>query len=122
MPLRPPIHRPVGRRDKRERDRDTDRRRDPVIRALYRSARWLAERRLFLAHHPLCAECQRQGRLTPANTVDHITPHRGDPERFWNRDGWQPLCAPCHTDPRQEAMQSRAQKSYKSVFIRLLCL
>lgn len=60
MPQRPPIHRPVGRRDKRERDRDTDRKRDPAIRALYRSARWQQERRLFLAAHPLCAECQRQ--------------------------------------------------------------
>ena len=97
MPQRPPIHRPVARRDKRERDRDTDRRRDPVIRALYRSARWLAERRLFLARHPLCAECQRRDRLTPANTVDHVVPHRGDPERFWDQDGWQALCASCHS-------------------------
>ena len=31
MPLRPPIHGPVGRRDKRERDRDTDRKRDPAL-------------------------------------------------------------------------------------------
>lgn len=97
MPQRPSIHRPVGRRDKRERDRDTDRKRDPAIRALYASARWQRARQMFLARHPLCAECQRQGRVTPANTVDHIIPHRGDPERFWDQDGWQPLCAPCHS-------------------------
>ncbi|PAU94052.1 HNH endonuclease, partial [Paracoccus salipaludis] len=31
------------------------------------------------------------------NTVDHVVPHRGDPERFWDQDGWQPLCASCHS-------------------------
>ena len=97
MPVRPPIHCPAGRRDKPERDRDTDRQRDPAIRALYKSARWQRARRMFLACHPLCAECQRQGRVSAANTVDHVTPHRGDPERFWDQDGWQPLCASCHS-------------------------
>ena len=97
MPLRPPIHRPVGRRDKRERDRDTDRKRDPAIRALYASARWQRARQMFLARHPLCAECQRHDRLTPASVVDHVIPHRGDTARFWEQDGWQPLCASCHS-------------------------
>lgn len=97
MPLRPPIHRPLGRRDKRERDRDTDRKRDPAIRALYASARWQRERRLFLAAHPLCGECQRHQRLAAASVVDHVIPHRGDIERFWDQDGWQPLCATCHS-------------------------
>ena len=97
MSLRPPIHRPVGRRDKRERDRDTDRKRDPAIRTLYASARCQRARQTFLDRHPLGAECQRQGRLTTANTVDHITPHRGETTRFWDQTGWQPLCAPCHS-------------------------
>lgn len=97
MPQRPPIHRPMGRRDKQERDRDTDRKRDPAIRALYASVRWLRERRLFLAAHPLCAECQRRDHLTAASVVDHIIPHRGDPARFWDQSRWQPLCAPCHS-------------------------
>ena len=97
MPVRPPIHRPVGRRSKRDRDRETDSRRDPAIRALYKSSRWLRARALFLTRHPLCAECERQGRLSPANTVDHITPHRGDTDSFWDEDGWQPLCGSCHS-------------------------
>ena len=97
MAVRPPIHRPVGRRDKREADRDYARRRDPAIRALYASARWQRARRHFLAQHPLCAECERQGRVSAANTVDHIIPHRGDTKRFWDADGWQALCAGCHS-------------------------
>jgi 5-methylcytosine-specific restriction protein A len=34
--------------------------------------------------------------LTPATAVDHIQPHRGDYELFWDSDNWQPLCATCH--------------------------
>ena len=46
--------------------------------------------------HPLCAECQRHGRVTAATVVDHIIPHRGNMELFWDRDNWDSLCAPCH--------------------------
>jgi len=40
--------------------------------------------------------CEARGRVTPATVVDHITPHRGDMARFWDRENWQSLCAPCH--------------------------
>ena len=49
-----------------------------------------------MAEHPLCAECERQGRLTAAGCVDHIIPHEGDYERFWDETNWQSLCASCH--------------------------
>ena len=58
--------------------------------------RWRKARYAFLSEHPLCRECERTGRLSAAQVVDHITPHKGDRERFWNRDNWQPLCKPCH--------------------------
>lgn len=58
--------------------------------------RWQAARRRFLRAHPLCAECQRNGVLTPATVVDHIIPHRGDERLFWDEANWQPLCKPCH--------------------------
>lgn len=61
------------------------------------NARWRRERLQFLREHPLCAECFKRGRLTPATEVDHITPHRGDPTLFWNQSNWQPLCKPCHS-------------------------
>lgn len=96
MPVRPPVHCPAGRREKRERDRDYQRKRDPVSRALYRSARWRTERAAFLHDHPLCAECQRNGAIRPASVVDHIDPHCGDEAVFWNRNRWQALCASCH--------------------------
>ena len=51
---------------------------------------------MFLAAHPLCDLCQRDGRVMPAAVVDHITPHRGDQTLFWDESNWQPLCKRCH--------------------------
>jgi len=96
MPVRPPLHRPVGRREKRERDRDYARKRDPLARALYRSKRWRTERAAFLHEHPLCVECARHDVIRPASVVDHIDPHGGDETVFWDRSRWQALCASCH--------------------------
>ena len=59
-------------------------------------ARWRRARARFLRAHPLCADCQREGRLIPASVVDHIVPHRGDAALFWDQANWQPLCKPCH--------------------------
>ena len=58
---------------------------------------WLRLSRAFLKAHPLCAECQRQGRLTAATEVDHIIPHKGNKDLFWNEDNLQALCHECHS-------------------------
>ena len=58
--------------------------------------RWRKARVLFLRKHPLCVECLREKRLTPATVVDHILPHRGDEQLFWDEGNWQPLCKACH--------------------------
>ena len=60
------------------------------------NAGWRRARIDFLQKHPLCAECQREGKLTPATVVDHIIPHRGDQRLFWDEKNWQPLCKDCH--------------------------
>jgi 5-methylcytosine-specific restriction protein A len=57
---------------------------------------WSKARTGFLAKHPLCVTCQENGRIKAATVVDHIIPHKGDKERFWNRANWQSLCALCH--------------------------
>lgn len=59
-------------------------------------SRWRAYRLAYLRSHPLCAQCEREGRLSPATVVDHIVPHRGDRALFWQHDNHQPLCKPCH--------------------------
>ena len=60
------------------------------------SADWRKARRRFLAVNPLCAACLKRGVLTPATVVDHILPHRGNPQLFWDESNWQPLCKRCH--------------------------
>jgi len=34
--------------------------------------------------------------LVLATVVDHITPHKGDNDLFWDRANWQSLCESCH--------------------------
>lgn len=61
-------------------------------------SRWRAARKRFLRKHPLCVECMRQGKLTPATVVDHVIPHRGNQDLFWDENNWQPLCKGCHDE------------------------
>ena len=59
-------------------------------------ARWRSARTRYLSSHPLCVECLKENKLTPATVVDHIIPHRGDKKLFWDENNWQPLCKGCH--------------------------
>ncbi len=59
--------------------------------------RWQKFRLSFLKKNPLCVECLKSDRTTPANEVDHIIPHRGDKELFWRIGNHQSLCKPCHS-------------------------
>ena len=60
------------------------------------NTKWRKARKAFLEQHPLCVECMRGGRLTPATVVDHVIPHRGNAELFWDEKNWQSLCKDCH--------------------------
>lgn len=51
---------------------------------------------MFLRRNPLCVECMKQGKVSPATVVDHIVPHIGDMVLFWDVDNWQALCVSCH--------------------------
>ena len=91
MPKRAPVHRPVQGRDKQ-----ADRRRGTAAQRGY-DGRWQRLRAHKLRANPVCEECERQGRVTPAREVDHIEPFtsRQDPRRLdW--DNLQSLCNPCH--------------------------
>lgn len=70
-----------------------NRERDPF----YHNQAWRKVRDLFLQINPLCAECQKKGRLTPAKVADHITPKDicRDPYDISNL---QPLCFKCHAE------------------------
>ena len=51
---------------------------------------------MFLADNPLCVHCSASGKVTPSTVVDHIIPHKGDEDLFWEQDNWQALCKSCH--------------------------
>ncbi len=57
---------------------------------------WRRERKKFLAEHPLCLKCFDEKKIVRATVVDHIKPHRGDMNLFWDRSNWQPLCKHHH--------------------------
>jgi len=54
--------------------------------------RWQKARKIFLNQHPLCAVCQSNCQVTVASVVDHIIPHKGNQDLFWDESNWQPLC------------------------------
>lgn len=58
----------------------------------YSDEQWRRVSRAFLAKHPICAACERSGRFTPAEVVDHILPVRLYPERAWDEANYQALC------------------------------
>lgn len=67
----------------------------------YKTARWQRIRRLQLAREPLCAMCLKEGgRPTVARVCDHVEPHRGDPDKFWNGP-FQSLCFEHHNSDKQ---------------------
>lgn len=63
--------------------------------------KWQQARAGYLAHHPLCVYCEREGRVTAATVVDHRVPHRGDMKLFWDKANWQSLCAAHHSRDKQ---------------------
>ncbi len=80
-----------------EEHRNTDEQRRGSSTARGYDYRWRMASKAFLRAHPLCAECERQGKLTPATEVDHIQPHRGNKQLFWDERNWQGLCHNCHS-------------------------
>jgi hypothetical protein len=46
------------------------------------------------------------GRYVAAQVVDHVDPHHGDPEKFWDTSMWQSACT-WHHDVVKQRLESR---------------
>jgi len=70
---------------------------------LYQTTQWRKIRNNFLLGNPLCVMCRQDGMFTPATVCDHIQPHKGNLELFYNGP-FQALCKLHHdsTKARQE--------------------
>ena len=69
--------------------------------------RWDKLRDRFIRNNPLCRICALQGKVTEAAQVDHIQPHRGDQEKFWDEGNLQALCASCHSRKTAQEVNAR---------------
>lgn len=68
--------------------------------AVKRRARWLEL-------HPLCVECTKEGRVTAATVVDHVTPLWKGGADDYEKNG-QSLCDPHHDAKTAQEAAERA--------------
>ena len=87
----------VKRREKATRQQ-YDKRRGTAAERGY-NAKWRKERKLYLSEpdNQLCAICLKDGKVTASECIDHIIPHKGDKNLFWDINNWQPSCLKCNT-------------------------
>ena len=57
----------------------------------YHTERWKRASRVFRCEHPLCAMCEKEGVIYPAEVTDHIIPFPVCKD-FFDRSNWQSLC------------------------------
>ncbi|MEI6485476.1 MAG: HNH endonuclease [Sphingomonadales bacterium] len=63
----------------------------------YNTARWQRLRASHLRLSPLCIGCEAVGRITVANTVDHVLPVSAGGPAFPGHDGLASYCPACHS-------------------------
>lgn len=78
-------------------------------RKLYDTKRWKVLRLQQLARCPLCWMCESRGILTPASVADHVIPHKGDEELFFNGQ-LASLCPTHHDSSKQKAEKRGVQE------------
>lgn len=75
---------------------------------LYATKQWRAIRKDYLERNPLCVMCLADGYITEAKVVDHINPHRGNLNLFYNGP-FQSLCKMHHDSTKQRQEKSGYQ-------------
>lgn len=87
--------------------------RRPVSKWPYSTQRW---KRLRLAHldlEPMCRGCDTMGRLTRADTVDHVMPINSGGPAFPGHDGLASYCGPCHSAKTARGIEAGAVRTTK---------
>lgn len=76
---------------------------------LYGTARWQRVRARQLASEPLCAYCDRRGKVTAATVCDHVNGHpAGETEEMFWTGPFRSLCASCHSGTK--ALEERGKR------------
>lgn len=100
VPLLRPRVREAETSPARERDNATP------WRTWYKTARWRKLRMAVLIRDLFtCQKCSKVEGNTALLVCDHVEPHRGDEEKFWNGP-FQTLCKDCHDRLKQKEEQA----------------
>lgn len=94
----------VGYLQSGAREHDRARKAANPLRALYGTARWQRLRWQVLVRDLFtCRRCGGAHADTSQLVADHIRPHRGDVDLFWDEGNLQCLCKRCHDGAKQRA-------------------
>jgi 5-methylcytosine-specific restriction endonuclease McrA len=102
----PKAPRSLGADPHRKRNYERERRQAKPWRNWYASRRWKRRAADQLEREPLCRMHKAKGKAVAATVADHVVPHRGDPDLFWDGE-LQSLCGHCHSSAKQR--QERAE-------------
>ena len=80
---------------------------------LYDTAAWQRLRRAHLAIEPACRGCAAMGRLTLANTVDHVVAVSEGGHPFPGHDGLASYCPSCHNAKTARGAEAGAIRTSK---------
>ncbi|WP_377299734.1 HNH endonuclease [Rhizobium sp. SGZ-381] len=100
--------RPLGAPSRKEQKASADRWRGNASERGY-NHRWAKARLTYLHSHPLCIGCLAEGVTKAAVIVDHVDPHHGDPDKFWDTSMWQPCCKWHH-----DSVKQRLERMYET--------
>lgn len=79
----------------------------------YNTARWQRLRLAHLAIEPVCRGCKAMGRLSRANTVDHVRAISDGGPAFPGHDGLASYCPACHSAKTARGAEAGAIMSTK---------
>lgn len=87
----------------------------------YNSTQWKRLRAIKLASDPMCGPCLAAGRLTRANTVDHVVPISAGGPAFPGLDGLASMCGPCHSAKTARGSEAGAARTTRALRPRRGC-
>lgn len=104
MPYAPRSH--LSKRERQRKQQLDLRRGTPAERGYDKD--WYAVREVFIKEHPLCLFCEQEGKVVPAEVVDHIISISEDPSLRLVKSNLRSLCKR-HHDSRTAREQGFAK-------------
>lgn len=94
----PTINKPT----KRKKSEHTETENRKLRQSAYNTTTWRKMREAQIKRHPLCEECEKKGRVTPASSVHHIkSPFKNgsvDWNLFLDPNNLESICHKCHAE------------------------